>query len=171
MNVRSTPSASSHELITERARVLRVADGVAWVQCESQSGCARCAAGEGCGGGLFAKLLRGRLEELPVTLPADRVRDPLPGDWLLIGLSTSAVQSASLLMYGLPLAGLLAGAMGSAFMLANDLVALAGALLGLSAGLWLARRQATKLGSDGRLRPVLLRYLMAEEPCPGRAEA
>ena len=159
------------ELITERARVLRVADGVAWVHCESQAGCARCAAGQGCGGGIFAKLLRGRLQELPVVLPASRERDPVAGEWLLIGLSTSAVQHASLLMYGLPLAGLMLGSIAGSLFLANDAVALLGAVLGLGTGLLLARRRAGRITDDGHLQPVLLRILAPGEPCPAEAEA
>lgn len=159
------------ELITERARVLRVADGVAWVQCESQAGCARCAAGEGCGGGLFAKLLRNRLQELPVVLPAARERDPVAGERLLIGLSTSAVQSASMLMYGLPLAGLLFGAIAASSLLANDLVACLGAALGMAGGLLLARACAARIAGGGRLQPVMLRILRPGEPCPVGAEA
>ena len=166
------PAATSNpELITERARVLRVVDGVAWVQCESQAGCARCAAGQGCGGGLFAKLLRGRLQELPVVLPHGRERDPLAGEWLLIGLSTSAVQSASMLMYGLPLAGLLLGAVAGSALLANDLVALLGGMAGMVAGLLLARGRAGRIADGGRLQPVMLRILRPGEPCPVGAEA
>lgn len=159
------------ELITERARVLRVADGVAWVQCESQAGCARCAAGQGCGGGLFAKLLRSRLQELPVVLPTGRERDPVVDEWLLIGLSTAAVQSASMLMYGLPLAGLLLGAISGSSMLANDLVAFLGGAAGFAAGLLLARACAVRIAGGGRLQPVMLRILRPGEPCSAGTEA
>lgn len=164
-------AANTPELITERARVLRVADGVAWVQCESQAGCARCAAGEGCGGGLFAKLLRGRLQELPVVLPEDREREPRAGEWLLIGLSTSAVQSASMLMYGLPLAGLLLGAIAASLLLNHDLFALLGAAGGMATGLLLARVYAARIAGAGDLQPVMLRILHPGEPCPVGAEA
>lgn len=163
------PAAS--ELITERARVLRVADGVAWVQCESQAGCARCAAGEGCGAGLFSRLLRGRLQELPVRLPGNLEREPFSGEWVLIGLSTAAVQNASLLMYGLPLAGLLGGAVAGSLGAGNDLFALLGALAGMTAGFVLARWRAAHVAGDGSLQPVMLRILRPEEPCPAVAEA
>ena len=160
-----------HDLITERARVLRVMGDVVWVQPESQAGCARCAAGQGCGGGVFAKLLRGRLQELPVQLPPemqDRVR---PDDQVLIGLSTVAVQRASLLMYGLPLSGLLGGVLVASTATMSDGLALLGAASGLVGGLLLARWRAERLRDTAALRPVLLRTLPMGEPCPVRAEA
>lgn len=171
MNAGSAGSRSASELITERARVLRVADGIAWVQCESQAGCARCAAGEGCGAGLFARLLRGRLQELPVRLSDSAMPEPAPGEWVLIGLSTSAVQNASFLMYGLPLAGLLAGAILASVARGNDLVALLGAIAGLFTGLALARWRAGRIADRGSLQPMILRSLRPEEPCPAGAEA
>lgn len=158
-----------------------MANGVAWVQCESQAGCARCAAGEGCGAGLFARLLRGRLQELPVRLSASAAREPVPGEWVLIGLSTSAVQNASFLMYGLPLVGLLVGAVSGSIALGsmglvslalgNDLAALLGAVIGLVGGLALARRYAGRITDHGNLHPTILRTLRPEEPCPSGAEA
>ena len=168
-----SPPRSRHdsELITERARVLRVANGVAWVRCESQAGCARCAAGEGCGAGLFARLLGGRLQELPVRLSASAAREPVPGEWVLIGLSTSAVQNASFLMYGLPLVGLLVGAVLGSIARENDLAALLGVVIGLAGGLALARWCAGRVTDHGNLQPIILRSLRPEEPCPPEAEA
>ncbi|HEX7046931.1 MAG TPA: SoxR reducing system RseC family protein [Gammaproteobacteria bacterium] len=157
------------DLIQERARVLRVVGATAWVQCESQAGCARCAAGEGCGAGLFAKLLRGRLQELPVSLPAS-MAGLAAGDQLLLGLSVTAVQSASFLLYGLPLAGLLIGAIGGGMMFGGDAGALAGAITGLASGLWIARWRGARLAGSGELQAVVLRQLAAHEPCPTRLE-
>lgn len=162
-------AASEDDLITERARVLRVSGETAWVHCESQAGCARCAAGEGCGAGLFAKLLRGRLQELPVHIPPELAGRIGADDWVLLGLSVSAVQNASFLLYGLPLAGLLLGTVAGSQLLAGDAGAFIGAVAGLGGGLWLARRRGAALGE--RLAPVLLRTLAEREPCPPWREA
>ena len=155
-------------LITERARVLRVNGNTAWVHCESQAGCARCAAGEGCGAGLFAKLLRGRLQELPVNVPSELVGQVGPGDAVLLGLPVSAVQDASLLLYGVPLAGLLVGAVAGG-QLSGDPGAFIGAVAGLGGGLWFARQRGAAVGE--RLEPVLLRAIAEHEPCPAGREA
>lgn len=164
-----SPNPSSPEMITERARVLRVAGDTAWVQCESQAGCARCAAGEGCGGGLFARLLRGRLQELPVALAGSDVVHA--GDGVLIGLSTSAVQRASFLMYGLPLLALILGSLAGDFALGNDAAALLGGVIAAAGAFAYARHRAVRDFGDGRLQPVLLRTLRPGEPCPAAPEA
>lgn len=152
-------------MITERARVLRVEDNVAWVQCESQSGCARCEAGEGCGAGLFSRLLRRRLQELPLALPGN-LENLAAGDHVLLGLSVTAVQNAALLAYGLPLAGVLLGAFGGNLFPGGDPGALLGAVSGLAAGAWLARHSSKRLAGDPALQPVLLHQLGEHEPCP-----
>ena len=165
-----TRPGTPHEMITERARVLRVNGTTVWVHCESQAGCARCAAGEGCGGGLFSKLLRGRLQELPLALPAALAGAVAAGDWVLVGLSTRAVQAASTLLYGLPLAMLLAGAIAGDLLWPGDAAAFAGAVLGLGTGLLIARRLGNRLEHRQALSPVLLRRLEANEPCPASRE-
>lgn len=165
-----TPPVSSEDMISERARVLRVADGIAWVHCESQAGCARCAAGEGCGGGVFARLLRGRLQELPLALPGPMADQVAAGDWVLVGLSTRAVQAASMLLYGLPLLGLVVGASAGDLWLGGDLAALAGAVAGLVAGFLAAHARARRLADDPGMAPVLLRRLLPGEACPARGE-
>ena len=159
------------DVIQERARILRIEGDTAWVQCESQAGCVRCAAGEGCGAGLFARLLRGRLQELPVTLPEPLITQLANGDWLLLGLSVSAVQTASFLLYGLPLAGLLVGAVAASFIVPGDVAAFIGAAAGLAAGLGIARRWGARLAGSGALQAIVLRPLGANEPCSPRPEA
>ncbi len=168
--MREPVAPNPEELITERARVLRVVDHVAWVHCESQSGCARCAAGEGCGAGLFARLLRGRLQELPVPVPRG-FGSLAAGDHVLLGLSAAAVQNASILLYGAPLAALLLGALAGDLAIGGDAGALPGAILGLVTGAWFAHRRAGRLAGDAALQPVILRRLAECEPCPLPREA
>lgn len=152
----------STDMIQERAEVLRVTGDTAWVRCDSQAGCQRCAEGRGCGGGLFARLLRGRLQEIPLL-----IHEPLQaGDRVMVGLRPAAVQNAALLLYGLPLLLLLA-AMLAGDWLAGEAGALLGAPSGLLAGFWLARRLAPRRSTDGGFQPVLLRRLQPGESCPG----
>ena len=148
-------------MIQERARVLRIADDVAWVRCETQAGCQRCAEGRGCGGGIFARLLGDRLQEIPVKM-TDAVQ---PDDWVMVGLEPAAVQNAAFLMYGLPLLLLLLGAvLGDA--MTGDIGALVGAALGLGGGFLLAHRLVATAGLGERFHPVMLRRLEPGEPCP-----
>lgn len=152
-------------MIQERARVLRTEGDTAWVQCESQAGCARCAEGKGCGGGVFARLLRHRLDELPVTNECRAAA----GETVLIGLAEEAVFNGALLMYGLPLAGLLGGAIAGQ-LAAGEAGALLTGLAGIGAGLWLARGRSENLNADRRYQPVMLKRLAPGEPCPQATE-
>lgn len=149
-------------MIQERARVLRVEGDTAWLRCESQAGCQRCAEGRGCGGGLFSRLLRGRLQEIPVEITEPVKTD----DWVMLGLDPAAVQNAALLMYGLPLFLLLLGAaLGDA--LNGDAGAIVAALAGLGGGFWLARWLVHRREGQGTgFQPVMLRRLSPGEPCP-----
>lgn len=141
--------------------MLRVADGVAWLRCESQAGCQRCAEGRGCGGGIFARLLGDRLQEIPVS-----VTEPVEADdWVMVGLEPVAVQNAAFLMYGLPLGLLLLGAI-IGDRVGGDLPALLLGGLGLAAG-FVGARLLSRQGERGqRYQPVMLRRLEAGESCP-----
>lgn len=153
-------------MITERAQVLRIENDTAWLQCASQAGCQRCAEGRGCGGGLFSRLLRGRLQEIPVNIRDLPAGESLAiNDWVMLGLEPSAVQNAAFLMYGLPLALLMTGIIAGDG-LAGDAGALTGAVIGLAGGFMLARTLAGKLLGNGRLQPRILYRLNPGEPCP-----
>lgn len=107
---------------------------------DAAGACARCRAGRGCGAGVFAGAPRRRVIRLPVpagervTVGAD-VRILIPGESLL---------RATLLAYGLPLAGLLAGGMVGIAIGATDAVAAVTAAAGLAAGIVAARARALR---------------------------
>lgn len=119
----------------------------------SQTGCARCDAGEGCGGGVFGKLIRRRLEGL---LLDDQGLELQAGQYVVLGIEPGVFVKATALIYLLPLLGLfvlvalLAGAG------ANDAwIAVAG-VSGLVCGAWLGPR-LRQLYIDNQLAPRVLR--------------
>ncbi|RFF30427.1 SoxR reducing system RseC family protein [Wenzhouxiangella sediminis] len=67
--------------------------------------CERCARGEGCGAGVFARLFsrRATCVTLPGSLPVSC------GDWVRVGLEPRQLAFAAAVHYGLPLLGFLAG--------------------------------------------------------------
>jgi sigma-E factor negative regulatory protein RseC len=146
-------------VIEQQGRVDRVDGGMAWVQVGGRSGCEACDAGQGCGAGVFVRLLDSREARIRVenTLAA------VPGDPVLLGLSEQSYLALVLRLYGLPLvAGLLAGVL--AFGVASRLADLSGAALDLTVGLaalvagWVALRQV-RLGlaaSFTRFSPRML---------------
>ena len=77
----------------------------------------------------------------------------------MIGVDEKALLASSLMVYGIPLALLLAGAAVGAWLAptGGDVWPLAGAVLGLSIGLLWLRGHATGRGVNARYRPVILR--------------
>jgi sigma-E factor negative regulatory protein RseC len=114
--------------------------------------CQRCARGDGCGAGVFARLFTRSETLLPVP-PGAALAD---GDWVRVGLEPRRLAVAAAWHYGLPLAGFLLGAaVGHAALAAwtfRDPVALAAGL----AGFVVATRLSAMLGQPS-LNPVVER--------------
>jgi sigma-E factor negative regulatory protein RseC len=127
------------------------------VQAAGPAGCARCAAGQGCGGGVFARLLGDRLQRVTV---ADQPDIPI-GAAVLVGLDGRSLARAVLHAFGWPLAGLFLGA-GLAGGAAEWQVAL-GAALGLASGWLVARWRVGRLAT--RLQPRIVAHGDAARTC------
>ncbi len=125
----------------------------------SQTGCARCDAGEGCGGGVFGKLIRRRLSGL---LLDDHGLALQPGQHVVLGIESGVFILATALVYVLPLAGLLGFAllvrMGGG---SEAAVALSG-IAGLIGGAWLGPR-LRRVYIDKQLQPRVLRRAAASD--------
>jgi sigma-E factor negative regulatory protein RseC len=91
---------------TATATVVRVDDGRVTVSVDRAAVCPRCAAGKGCGAGLFA----GPAGPLELKLDVSRGVLPRAGDAVTLSLAPRRLLQASFLAYGLPLLGLVAGA-------------------------------------------------------------
>jgi sigma-E factor negative regulatory protein RseC len=150
---RVAPDVGSPAMIEQDARVVAVADGLAWVETRRASACGTCSASGGCGTSVGAKLLGEGPNRFAVIDPIGVAA----GDPVVIGIGESALTRAALLAYLLPLAVL----MGAAFLAekaggGDGLTALCG-LAGLAVGVWgtgwLVRRKDAQM----RYRPVLLR--------------
>ncbi len=138
-------------MIRESGCVIRIAGPFAWVSCESRAGCARCAEGKGCGGGLLSRLLGDRLFQLRVPVSADiRV-----GDQVQLGISEGALLSAACLMYLLPLFALITGALVGDF-LGGDGPALLLGGLALLVSFLLLHVFRERIARSSRFQPVIL---------------
>lgn len=142
-------------MIVETGRVVAVeADGV-WVETANQSACGSCAARKGCGQSLLAQM-QGHRSYIKAIWRNESTPRLQEGDLIEIGIQESAVTRGSLLVYCLPLLGLVVGsAIGDAGGLPEGGVVLA-ALAGLGfagAGVrWLSRLHDT----DERYQPVVI---------------
>lgn len=138
-------------MIRESGCVVRIAGPFAWVSCESRAGCARCAEGKGCGGGLLSRLLGDRLFQLRVPVSADiRV-----GDQVQLGISEGALLSAACLMYLLPLFALITGALVGDFLGGDGPALLLGGLT-LLVSFLLLHVFRERIARSSRFQPVIL---------------
>lgn len=99
--------------------------------------CPRCAAGKGCGAGLFGRGERTRRIEASVPRGACIAT----GDRVRIALEPQSVLHAAFVVYGWPLCGAAAGALLAYLAAYGDAAAAAAALAGLALGALLARRR------------------------------
>lgn len=158
-------------MIEQTAVLMRTSGDRAWVRLGGQSGCPLCDAGQGCGGGLFGRLLRRRPVEVEV---GNRIQ-AAAGQAVLLGLPESAFLSLVFSVYGWPLLAGLAGAllshqMGGARLAQGallDAVTLAGALTA-AALVW--RAQSRRRSRHLAFSPVqLIAVVPGPQACTGTA--
>ncbi len=133
-------------MIEQHARVVAIEGDVALLQTESQSACGSCQANSTCGTGLLAKLFPARARQ-PLRLPIDHLaRRPLPGQRVVLGIDEGYLQRNTVLLYAVPLLGLLGGAVlgdlfgaGGAAGGGSELAAILGGLSGLTAAIFWVR--------------------------------
>ena len=140
-------------MLEEQGEVTVVDGDFAWVACRAQVDCARCARGEGCGGGILGRWLGDRLHRVRV------LHDGAAGvgDCVVIGIDERALAQAALLIYGVPLVAMLGGAILGQSWYGTDVAAGIGLLGGLAAGFaWLAGF-SRKIRRHRRLQPRIIR--------------
>lgn len=117
--------------------------------------CPRCAAGKGCGAGLFGAGSGNRQVEASIR-PGLKVAE---GDVVEIGLAPDNLLHAAIIVYGLPLLGaLVAAGLAYGFSLGDAAAALA-ALAGLSAGLVAGRWRLSQTSCLQRFVPTVEKRL------------
>jgi sigma-E factor negative regulatory protein RseC len=128
-------------MIEEQARVTGLDGNWAMIQLQRQNACSGCELSNGCGTGAIGRLLGHRSR--PVRIKNEYQLEP--GDSVLMGLPDGVFLKASLLIYGLPLLGLIAaGMLASWGNSESDLLIFAFAAAGFLTGLLISARLAEK---------------------------
>jgi len=146
-------------MIEEAAVVVEAGDGYAWVETWRRSACGACSASDGCGTAMLAQVWGDRR----VRVRALSTLSLQPGDAVIVGLAEGALLRGSLLVYLLPLALLVAGALlgQAAFAGAGEEPVILSGAVGLGLGFLAARVVSRRLRSDTRFQPVVMRRLDA----------
>ncbi len=145
-------------MIEQPARVVAVDGPYAWVESERTSACGQCSAKGSCASGALARLLGRR----SVRLRALNRAAAVVGDRVTIGIDEGVLLRGALLMYGLPLAGLLAAAATGLAIWGEAASVLAGGA-GLAAGFLFVRHRTRRAAERGL--PVVL----SRSPASGRS--
>ncbi len=129
-------------MVKELGRVTGLVGNWALVEMQRQSTCSHCELSNGCGTGAVGRLLGHRRK--PVMIKNEH--HLRPGDSIILGLPEGAFLKASLLIYGLPLLGLIVGGMLALWITGESelfafVFAAAGFVTGLQISALLARRQ------------------------------
>ena len=151
-------------MLEEDGVVVSVSKGMTVVSVMPQSACGSCSASNGCGTSLVSSLFPERSSKFKVknTLGAQT------GERVVIGLNESALQSASLILYLVPLACLIFGAIAGiylsehVFRSPSELLSILLGFSGMGAGFILVRYLVRRGGSAGRYQAEIIRIKKIE---------
>jgi len=143
-------------MIKEWATVISWRQGVAQLRCEQHSGCGNCHSRSSCGTSILNQMAPESTQRLNVIS-----KQPLvPGQRVEVGISESSLIRSALLVYMLPLVGLIGCAALMQGWFNTDLAAAFGGLVGGTGGFMLARFYAQKLGDKRQYQPVILQIAL-----------
>ncbi|MEW6764828.1 MAG: SoxR reducing system RseC family protein [Pseudomonadota bacterium] len=94
-------------MLEARGRVVAIEAGRAWVESARESACGSCSSKGHCGTALFGDALTG-VGQVSRVLAVDPIGVAV-GDEVVLGLPEEGMLRASLLMYGMPISGLIGG--------------------------------------------------------------
>ena len=123
-------------------KIVSIGKDTATVEVERMAACARCAAGKGCGAGLLSGPSKAALLEVSLSPNSHFTH----GDKVRLQLQPAHLLRATILVYGLPLAGMLLG-LGAGWLISQPLtdgVAVVYAIAGLAAGFTAGRWQLNR---------------------------
>ncbi len=114
--------------------------------------CPRCAAGKGCGAGIFGASQSTRRIEVSLA-PGCDVSE---GDTVRLSLASRNLLQAAIIVYGWPLLGAIAGALLAFLGALDDKAAAASVLAGLAVGVALARLRLSRKDCLSRYSPTAI---------------
>lgn len=142
---------------SESATVVAIEADALWVETVRRSACGGCSAQKGCGQALLNREFEGRRGRIRILPGACAVSQFSVGDHVLLDIPDEIILRGSLVAYGLPLLGMLAGAMAAEWWLSGhgDLAAVTGAVVGLLSGFALVCWHGIRHRHDPAIHPVI----------------
>lgn len=139
-------------MLREWATVIDWQHGIATVRCEQRAGCSSCQSKAACGTRIMNKLGPQTIHDLKIP-----VAQPLSvGQRVELGIPEAGLLLSALLVYIVPLLGILLCAALFYFLVGSDIAAVLGAFLGGGLGFIIARFYAAKFAGHDAVHPVVL---------------
>lgn len=146
-------------MMKEWTTVVSWQQGVALLRCEPKAGCGSCKAKSGCGARLLNELAPESNPHLKI-----RIDQPLePGQRVEIGIAESSLLRSAMLVYIVPLVGIMLGGGLLQWYQGNDTAAVFGAILGGSAAFLVVRQLSKHLATHADYQPVVLQIALPSQ--------
>ena len=143
------------QLIVETGRVLSVEEDSLWVETIQKSTCSGCAAKSGCGQNVLSSLVE-KSAYLRVLLDGRSPGDFHRGSIVRIGIPANVIAVGSMIVYLLPVAGMIVGAALGKHLFASDPLSALCGFAGLFAGGVAVYLHHLKIRLDPQYQPVIV---------------
>jgi len=148
-------------MIEEQAQVVEIKGDQLILQAQTQSACGSCAASKGCGTSVLSKVVGRKFTHFQ----ADNNVNANVGDTVVVGIAEDALLKGSLMMYIIPVLGmlvfaLLAEVFFNAAMQSRDLMIALSSVLGLVFGALISKWYFSRQSSASQFSPVVLRKII-----------
>ena len=148
-------------MIEEQAQVIELDGDKLILQAQTQSACGSCSANKGCGTSLLSKVIGRKFTRFQ----AQNNVNAVVGDTVIVGIPEDALLKGSLVMYAIPVMGMLIFAVLADFALgasvgSRDLMIAASAIMGLVFGSLISKGYFQRQSSIQLFSPVILRKII-----------
>ncbi|MET1254111.1 SoxR reducing system RseC family protein [Aliikangiella maris] len=140
-------------MLYETGLVTKLEGDIAWVNTKAKLACSSCKIASSCGSGILENYLSGKIFVSPIE---NRLNASI-GDEVIIAVAKSSVTKASLLVYFVPLLGLVCGAIGGTLGFNSEPVTIALAMLGLLIGIMVIRFNQSTLQQNSAFIPKMVK--------------
>ena len=153
-------------MIEEQAQVVDVKGNKLLLQAQTQSACGSCSASKGCGTSLLSKVIGRKFTHFQ----AENNVNAIVGDTVVVGIPEDALLKGSVVMYIIPIIGMLVFALLSGWLLSDelfiesaqsrDLMIAVSAIMGLIFGSLISKWYFQRQSSTQLFSPVVLRKII-----------
>jgi len=149
-------------MIEEQAQVIEIRGRQLILQAQTQSTCGSCAVNKSCGTSVLSKVVGRKFTQFQ----AENNIAAEVGDTVIVGIAEDALLKGSLVIYIIPIIGMLAFALVADYLLADiavrDLFVAASGVAGLIFGSLLARQYFLQKNNAHQFAPVVLRKVASQ---------